>query len=350
MSLANGESARVKVKRDSSGQVVLYGGSFEQFIHRYHLNQDYRMEFQNDGGKQFLVRIGDTQGVEIEYEMRVIDNNRWFQSKKKGTPPSFCKMFGEQEAVEGYLALQGILGKHFPNFTRQEVFLLVGNGSRWAIETRAFNDGTIRLLASFYLRVVDMDGIEIGYEVAARMNQKKDVSTSAGRRETSTHNDFTIIDGSESESDSNEFDDLEASEMELVIDEATRNAQSPSIQIHYYNGFLIGDTFGEDGKPGFLKTITTAICIRLQPIYIPRSFVRMHLLSKGKSTVELMRIGDGEEVKCNIRWGGASNPDDAYIPGGIPLLMNLVQPDVGQTVLFSLVDWEEVESLVTFVI
>ncbi|KAM7251851.1 hypothetical protein ACFE04_023734 [Oxalis oulophora] len=83
LSLTNDESARVKVKRDSSGQVVLYGDSFEQFIDRYHLHQDYRMNFQNNGAKQFLVRIRDTQGVEREYELRMIDNSRWFQSKKK---------------------------------------------------------------------------------------------------------------------------------------------------------------------------------------------------------------------------------------------------------------------------
>ncbi|KAM7251567.1 hypothetical protein ACFE04_023450 [Oxalis oulophora] len=114
-------------------------------------------------------------------------------------------MFGEQEAADGYLVLPGIWGKHFPDFTRQEVFLLVGNGSRWAIETRPFNDGTIRDELSFYLRVLDMDGIEIGYEVADKMNRKKDVSTSPVPQETSTDNDFTIIDGSDSESDCDEF-------------------------------------------------------------------------------------------------------------------------------------------------
>ncbi|KAM7270023.1 hypothetical protein ACFE04_029237 [Oxalis oulophora] len=257
LSLENGESGRVKVKRDRSGHVVLYGESFEQLIDRYHLHHDYRMDFQNDGGNHFLVRIRDTQGVEIEYEMRMIDNSRWFQSKNKGTPASLCKMFGEEEVADA-----GSVS-------------LVGDGSRWAIETRPFNDGTIRLFgaefhklvrhfgithkcraifdygdeSSFYLRLVDMNWIEIGYEVADKINRKKD-----------------------------------------VIDEANRNAQSPLIQIRYYKGFLMGDTFGENGKPSFMKKITVAICIRMPPI--------------GKPTVALMCIGDGEKVECNIRWGG----------------------------------------------
>ncbi|KAM7272788.1 hypothetical protein ACFE04_027451 [Oxalis oulophora] len=330
---ANGEFGRVKVKRDHSGHVVLYGESFEQFIDRYHLHHHYRMDFQNDGGNQFLMRIRDTQGVEIEYEMRMIDNSRWFQSKKKGTPASLCKMFGEQEVADGYLVLPGIWGKHFPDFTRQEVFLLVGDGSRQFGIThkyRAIFD--YRDESSFHLRLVDMDVIEIGYKVGDKMNRKKNVSTLAVPQETSSDNVFIIIDGSDSESDFDGFDVLEAGHMEMI---------------RYYNGFLMGDTFGENGKADFMKKLTAAICIRMQPIYIPRSFVRIHLLSKGQPTVALMCIGDGKKVECNIRWGGASNPGDAYIAGGIPLLMNLIKPDVGQTILFNLVGWEEVKSLVT---
>ncbi|KAM7265352.1 hypothetical protein ACFE04_003035 [Oxalis oulophora] len=356
ISLSNGESSRVKVKRDSSGQVVLYGDLLEHFIVCYRLHHDYSVDFQNDGGNQFLVRIRDTQGVEIEYEMNMIDNSRLFKSKNKGTPASLCKVFGEQEATDGYLVM--------------------GDSSRWAIETRPFNDGTIRMYgaefrklviqygitygyraifyygeeSAFYLSIFDMEGVEIGYEVVDKMNRIKDVSTSAAPLDTTTDDEFFIIDGSDSESDSDSFDVPEDGHIDLVLDEAYWNAQNTLIDIHYYNGLLIGGTFGEDGKPGFMKKMSAAICIRMQPIYIPRSFVRKHLLPNGKPTVALMCFGLDKKVECTIRWGGASNSEDVYIAGGVPLLMDLLKSDVGQTVLFHLVDLEEVESLATFMV
>ncbi|KAM7272816.1 hypothetical protein ACFE04_027480 [Oxalis oulophora] len=267
--------------------------------------------------------------------MRMIDNSRWFQSKKKGTHVSMCKMFGEQEAADGYLAnyvfffllsFARHLGKAFSRFYQAGSVSFSRHFGITHICRAIFDYGD---KSSFYLKLVDMDRIEIIYEVADKMNRKKDVSTSAVSQETSSDNGFTIIDGNDSES---YFDGL------------------IFWKIQYYKGFLMSDTFGENGKPGFMKKMTATICIRMQPIYIPRRFVRIHLLSKDKTTVALMCIGDGGKVECNIRWEGASNPDNAYISDGIPLLMNLLKLDVGHTILFNLVDWEEVESLVTFVI
>ncbi|KAM7265353.1 hypothetical protein ACFE04_003036 [Oxalis oulophora] len=349
LSLSNGKSGGVKVKRDRCGQVLLYGVAFEEFTDRYTLHHDFRIDFENGGGNKFL---------------------------KKATPPSLCKMFGEQEAGDGYL------GQHFNEFTRQEVFLLVRNGSWWAIETRSFNDGTIRLSGSqfrelvkkfgithkcraifdygnestFHLRLLDVDGIELGYEKVDKMNRKKEISASAMPQETSGDNEILILDGSDSdsESDGSEFMIIEENDCdgqsELVPDEAGGIAQSSFVQIHYYNGYLIGDIFGKNGKPGFLKKMTVAICDRMQPIYIPSSFVRMHLLPNGKPTFAFIGIGDGENVRCTIRWGGPSNPDDAHVVVEVSALMSLIKPDVGQTVLFNLVDIEQVVNLVTFVI
>ncbi|KAM7274187.1 hypothetical protein ACFE04_028851 [Oxalis oulophora] len=321
LSFANGATGPVKLKKERSGQVVIYGESIEHLLEHYNIRQDYRMDFQSMGGNEFLVRIRDKQGVKIEYEKRMIDNSRWYQSKKNATAPSLCKLFGEEEVGDGYLALPSIWEKHFEDFTMREVFLLVRDGSRWAIETRSFNDGTIRLFgvefcklvsqygisnnwraifdygekSMFYLRIVGEDGVEIEYAGAHKGERKKNISTP-----------------------------------EMVIDDTCTNGLG---KIWYYKGFFYEGKYGDKMNQ-----------------YMPRGFVRKHLLPIGKPTVAFMIIGDGDKVECNIRWGSVTNPDDAFISDGLPSLMNLLKPDVGDTVLFNLTGWDEVESFVTFLI
>ncbi|KAM7262183.1 hypothetical protein ACFE04_021260 [Oxalis oulophora] len=310
LSFANGATGPVNLKTERSGQVVLYGESLEHLINRYNIRQDYRMDFQNIGRNQFLVKIRDKQGVEIEYENRMIDNSRWYQSKNKATTPSLCKMFGEEEANDGYLALPGIWGKHFEDFTMREVFLLVSDGSTWAIETRSFNDGTIQLFgvefrklvrqygicnnwraifdygekSTFYLRLADEDGIEIECAGAHKGKRKKNISTPASSQDT--NNTIVFLENGDMDSDFDDFDFVESGETEMVI---------------YY-------------------------------------------------TVTIIYIYDGDKVECNIRWGSVSSPDDAFISGGLPSFMNLLKSDVGDTIFFNLTEWDEVESFVTFLI
>ncbi|KAM7274385.1 hypothetical protein ACFE04_029049 [Oxalis oulophora] len=340
LSFANGATDHVKLKKERSGQVVLYGESLEHLIECYNICQDYRMDFESMGGNQFLVRIRDKQGVEIEYEKRMIDNSRWYQSKKKATAPSLCKFFGEEELGDGYLALPGIWEKHFEDLTMREVFLLVPDGNRWAIETRSFNDGTIRLFGvefrklvrqygicnnwraifdygekmTFYLRIVDEDEVEIEYAGAHKGERKKNISTPDSLEDTD--NTMILLENSDTDSDSDEFDFEESGETKMVIiDDTSTNELG---KIWYFNGFLIG-------KNMVIK-------------YMPRSFVRKHLLPIGKPTIAFMTIGDGDKVECNIRWGSVTSPDDAFISGGLPSFMNLLKPDVGDTLMFNLTE------------
>ncbi|KAM7263240.1 hypothetical protein ACFE04_000923 [Oxalis oulophora] len=369
------ELRAVKIlKKGRSGQVVLYGESLEQLVERYNISQDYRMDFQNMGGNQFMVRIRDKQGVEIEYEKRMIDNSRWYQSKKKATTPSLFKLFGEEEASDGYLALPGNWGKHFEDLTMQEVFLLVPDGSRWAIETRYFNDGTIRMFGAefrklvmqygirnnwhaifdygenmtFYLRIADEDGVEIEYAGSHKGEGKKYISTPDSPEDTDTTEIF--IENSDTDSDSDEYDLEESGGTKMIIYYPVIGDTStvePG-KIWYFNGFLYGEKYGDKGEPGFTKKLTTAVYRSMLPIYLPRSFVRKHLLPIGKPTVAFMTFGDGEKVECNIRWGSVTSLDNAFISGGLPSFMNLLKPDVGDTVLFNLTEWNELESSVTF--
>ncbi|KAM7262148.1 hypothetical protein ACFE04_021225 [Oxalis oulophora] len=347
LSFANGATGPVKLKKDGSRQVVLNGESLQHLIERYNIRQNYRMDFQSMGGNQFLVRIRDKQGVEIEYEKRMIDNSRWYKSKKKATAPSLCKLFGEEEASEGYLALPGIWGKHFEDLTMREVFLLVPDGSRWAIETRSFNDGTIRLFGvefvklvrqygicnnwraifgygenmKFYLRIVDEDGVEIEYAGAHKGERKKNIS--------------------------DDFDFEESGQTDMVIKDTSINVMG---KIWYFNGFLFGGKYGDKGEPGFTKKMTTVVYRNMLPIYMPRSFVRKQLLPIGNPTVAFMTIGDCATVECNIRWGSVTSPDDAFISSGLPSVMNLLKPAVGDTILFHLSEWNGLGSFVTFVV
>ncbi|KAM7251663.1 hypothetical protein ACFE04_023546 [Oxalis oulophora] len=239
------------------------------------------------GGNQFIVRIRDTHGVEIEYENCMIDNSRWYQCKNKFTAPTPCKMFGEEEATDGYLALPGIWGKHFKDFTMREVFLLVSDGSRWAIETRSFNDGTIRSFgvefpklikqygisnncraifdygeeSPFYFRLVDKDEIEIEYEGADKGKRKKNISTLASSQDT--NNTIVFLESSDMDNDFDEFDIVESGDTEMVIDGTNTNEQVSLGQIEYCKGFFMGGIFGEKGAPGFMKKMTTAVCRRM---------------------------------------------------------------------------------------
>ncbi|KAM7253305.1 hypothetical protein ACFE04_025923 [Oxalis oulophora] len=440
LSLENGVSAAVKVKRGSSGNRMLYGELFKQFLLRHNIRHDFRMEFQNVGGNKYYVRIRDTQGVEIDYEIREVDNSRSYLSKNKGTAASMCKKFGEEEIAQGYLAVPTIWGNHYPDLYRGLVYLLVSDGRRWAIETEKFNDGTIRLFgevfrklmkhygvrrdcraifdytntSSFHLMLTDWNGIEIEYEqydeggvqgvrksnVPNRRDRRSlngeeivmagysddsesmsdevdggeeievdgdsndsesmsdevddgqefeldgDSDDSESMPDEVDNNEVLVLDGDSDESDS-VFDVVETGDDEMGNGKANSNDRS-SRNIWYSRGYLLGGNFGRHGSPGFIKKMTEPICTRFQPMYIPRCFVRTQLLPRRKSKVARMLVGQGVEVECNIRWGGVSNSDDAYITSGLTLLMHTLKAVVGNYVMFRLVHTDADANSVTF--
>ncbi|KAM7274172.1 hypothetical protein ACFE04_028836 [Oxalis oulophora] len=400
LSLENGLSAAVKVKTGSSGNRMLYGERFRHFLLRHNIRHDFRMEFQNVGGNKFYVRIRDTQGVEIDYEIREVDNSRSYMSKKKGTPPSLCKMFGEEEFEQGYLAVPGIWGNHFPVLFRGVVYLLVSDGRRWAIETEKLNEGTIRFFgvefrkllkhygvrteftsifdygetSSFNLMLTDKNGIKIEYErddegdvkglqkshvsIAGNSQDRRrpygeefvmddDSDDSDSSSDEGYSGEVLVMEGDSDDSDSI-FHGVETVEDEMGNVEANSYERDGIQYIWYRRGYLIGGNYGATGSPGFLKKMTNPICNRFQPMYIPRRFVTTHLLPLGKPNVGTMLVETRVQVQCNIRWGCVSNMDDAYITTGMTSLMNALKPDVGKTFMFRLVDSDADANSVTF--
>ncbi|KAM7262198.1 hypothetical protein ACFE04_021275 [Oxalis oulophora] len=343
-SLENGVSAAIKVKTGSSGNKM----SFQQFLLRHNISHDFRMEFQNVGGNKFYVRIRDTQGVEIDYEIREVDNSRSYLSNNKGTPTSMCKMFGEEEfakltwtvlkceclrscAVHFNKAVPGIWGNHFLDLYRGVVYLLVSDGRRWAIETEKLNDRTIRLFSvEFQIEYErddegDVEGVQKSNVSIADNRQDNrspyeeeivmygDTDDSDSMSDEVDSGEVLVMDGDSDDSDSM-FDVVESGDNEMGNDEAQSNETGPR-NIWYYRGYLIGGNFGANGTPGFMMKMTNLICTRFQPMYISRSFVRTHLLPRGKQKVATMLVGPGvkvQYVKESIMFRLVDSDADAY--------------------------------------
>ncbi|KAM7250838.1 hypothetical protein ACFE04_022721 [Oxalis oulophora] len=334
LSLENGLSAAVKVKIGSSGNRMLYGERFRHFLLRHNIRHDFRMEFQNVWGNKFYVRIRDTQGVEIDYEIREVDNSRSYMSKKKGTPPSLCKMFREEEFEQGYLAVPGIWGNHFPILFRGVVYLLVSDGRRWAIETEKLNEGTIRFFGVEFRKLLKHYGVRNSQDRRRPYGEEFVMDDDSDDSDSSSDEGYSgevlVMEGDSDDSDSI-FHGVETAEDEMGNVEANSYERDGIQYIWYRRGYLIG-----------------GIMVLLGAQYIPRRFVTTHLLPLGKPNVGTIIVETRVQVQCNIRWGCVSNRDDAYITTGMTSLMNALKPDVGKTFMFRLVDSDADGNSVTF--
>ncbi|KAM7264323.1 hypothetical protein ACFE04_002006 [Oxalis oulophora] len=99
MSSIYGESWKVCVKANENEN----GEGMMRFIKRFQLTHEFKVDFQRISGYEFMFRIRDVNGVEIDYSLVWLDITTKYVRIKNKKLPTLCTIFWDEHVVKGEL-------------------------------------------------------------------------------------------------------------------------------------------------------------------------------------------------------------------------------------------------------
>ncbi|KAM7259819.1 hypothetical protein ACFE04_015560 [Oxalis oulophora] len=155
-----GDSWTVSVKEIAMDKIVFYGQMMKRFIERFKLKLAFTIDFERIAGSEFMIRIRDDYGVEIDYSPTWLDSRMLKIWMKNIAFPTLCTIFSTEHVVKCELSRINVVddticlyGDDMKKFTQQ---YNIKNGSRIILHHMKFTN-------SFAVKIVNIDGVEIDY-------------------------------------------------------------------------------------------------------------------------------------------------------------------------------------------